>query len=319
MNMERKICRRDIKRGFLLRRLVWIMLGVLLYVLTSKFLYDWIENTCGLTAYNFILDVSMIFVVRQFLQAIIILVTTINDKRDDFDSRFKIYFMEFIAIGAFIYFIYFNWNQSHLWIDILIFVLSFVRFLIYNNSYINSLKYADLCIIANCVRRDFQERYDEAVFEVEQFNLKEQKLAEIRAKYAESDREVDKAYKDQRSYTVDSKKNPDNHSFPIEPGYKNYTGIRGLFFGRSCINDYQYEVGKYIASLQKAFKNEDKRSRELQARITDIDDAIRYVEGTEDEHKIEEILGKEINRSEKARNSYQKLYRRRFERKNRKY
>ena len=315
----RKSCRRDIKGRFLLKRLVWIAIGVFLYVLASKYLYDWIEDTCGLTVHNFILDISMIFTARQFLQVLVILVTTVNDKRDDFDSGFKIYFMEFISIGAFIYFIYIHWNQSRLWIDILIFILSFVRFLIFNNSYINSLKCIDLCVIAYCAHEDFKERYDEAINEVKQFNLKEQKLAEIRAKYAESGREIDKAYNDQRSYTVDSKKNPDNYSFPSEPEHKNYTGIIGLFSGRGCIYDYQYEVGRYIGSLQKAFKNEDRKSRELQARITDIDNVIRYVEGTEDEHKIEEILGKEIDRSEKARNSYQKLNRRRFERKNRKY
>lgn len=316
LNIQQK----EFKRGMLFRSIGWMAVGFFVcYVFGTMFSKGVIKDARILAACNIMSDMSMVFLAKQFFGFVIITITKVSCKRDNFDSRFIIHFVEFIFIGAFIYSFRYDWNKSRLWIDIVILIFFFFRLAIADSNYINVLKVIQLKVVVDYQYDMYKDMYEEAQREVEQFNLKEQELLEVRAKYAENDSEINKAYRDQRSYTVEKKKNPDYYQFPQEPELQSYVGIFGLFWGKGNINEYRDQIVRYVESLKKAFSNQEQRSRELQARIVDIDDAIRYVEGTEDEKKIEEILGKGVNRAEKARNSYKKLNRRRFERRNRKY
>ena len=81
-------------------------------------------------------------------------------------------------------------------------------------------------------------------------------------------------------------------------------------------------VEQFKSALEKAYKNQDEKSRELQARMSVAKTMIKYVAGTEAEQKIEEELQGRgtVDRAKKARESYKKFDRGRFfERRNRKF
>lgn len=319
MNIQQK----EFKRKMLSHRIVWMFLGGILYVVLDSILSkNQIKNTSILTMCKVIFDFSVIFLGNQLFRAVIMIISRINNNRDDFDSRFKIHFLEFISIGVFIYSFRFKWCKSWLWLDIILFIWFFLSLIISNNSYLNILKIFKISEEANDKYNQKKAMYEKVKCEVEEFNLKEKELLEVRLKYAQSDGESDKAYRDQRSYTVDRKKDPDYYTFPSRPPFEDCTGIVGLFSGKEDILNYEKRVEQYKSALEKAYKNQDKKSRELQARMSEAETAIRYVAGTEIDQKIEEELQGRgtVDRAQKARESYKKFDRGRlFERRNRKF
>ena len=319
MNIQQK----EFKRKTLSRRIFWMFLGGVLYVvLDSALSKNQIKNTFILTTCKVMFDFSVIFLGNQLFRSVIIIISRVNNNRDDFHSRFKIHFLEFISIGVFIYSFRFKWSKSWLWLDIILFIWFFLSLIISSNSYVNILKIFKISGEANDKYNQKKAVYEKVKREVEEFNSKEKELLEVRLKYAQSDSESDKAYRDQRSYTVDRKKNPDYYTFPSRPSFEDCTGIVGLFSGKEDILNYEMRVEQFKSALEKAYKNQDEKSRELQARMSVAETMIKYVAGTEAEQKIEEELQGRgtVDRAQKARESYKKFDRGRFfERRNRKF
>ena len=200
-------------------------------------------------------DFSVIFLGNQLFRSVIIIISRVNNNRDDFHSRFKIHFLEFISIGVFIYSFRFKWSKSWLWLDIILFIWFFLSLIISSNSYVNILKIFKISGEANDKYNQKKAVYEKVKREVEEFNSKEKELLEVRLKYAQSDSESDKAYRDQRSYTVDRKKNPDYYTFPSRPSFEDCTGIVGLFSGKEDILNYEMRVEQFKSALEKAYKN----------------------------------------------------------------
>ncbi len=319
MNIQQK----EFKRKTLSRRIFWMFLGGVLYVVLDSVLSkNQIKNTFILTTCKVMFDFSVIFLGNQLFRSVIIIISRVNNNRDDFHSRFKIHFLEFISIGVFIYSFRFKWSKSWLWLDIILFIWFFLSLIISSNSYVNILKIFKISGEANDKYNQKKAVYEKVKREVEEFNSKEKELLEVRLKYAQSDSESDKAYRDQRSYTVDRKKNPDYYTFPSRPSFEDCTGIVGLFSGKEDILNYEMRVEQFKSALEKAYKNQDEKSRELQARMSVAKTMIKYVAGTEAEQKIEEELQGRgtVDRAKKARESYKKFDRGRFfERRNRKF
>ena len=292
MNIQQK----EFKRKTLSRRIFWMFLGGVLYVVLDSVLSkNQIKNTFILTTCKVMFDFSVIFLGNQLFRSVIIIISRVNNNRDDFHSRFKIHFLEFISIGVFIYSFRFKWSKSWLWLDIILFIWFFLSLIISSNSYVNILKIFKISGEANDKYNQKKAVYEKVKREVEEFNSKEKELLEVRLKYAQSDSESDKAYRDQRSYTVDRKKNPDYYTFPSRPSFEDCTGIVGLFSGKEDILNYEMRVEQFKSALEKAYKNQDEKSRELQSRMS-------------------------VDRAKKARESYKKFDRGRFfERRNRKF
>ena len=186
MNIQQK----EFKRKTLSRRIFWMFLGGVLYVVLDSVLSkNQIKNTFILTTCKVMFDFSVIFLGNQLFRSVIIIISRVNNNRDDFHSRFKIHFLEFISIGVFIYSFRFKWSKSWLWLDIILFIWFFLSLIISSNSYVNILKIFKISGEANDKYNQKKAVYEKVKREVEEFNSKEKELLEVRLKYAQSDSE----------------------------------------------------------------------------------------------------------------------------------
>lgn len=302
------------QKSYKIKRLGWLMFliftgGAIYYFMPELLLRMKISDGPVMIAYKIILDCVALFVIMQFFKFVMTVVTSATD----FDERWKAYAIEVAAVGAFVYFLVSHRNQSPLWINIIIFVVFLICFIVQSESHINKMKVLELNDKLCDFYITYQNEFDKIQRDVQRYNLKESTLLQQRVAYAENEREIRKAQRDQRSYSV-----KDRQKFPDEPDEKEYMGFDVFLLGRRAVRRYESKVMRCSNSLDKTCKKYEKRGRELKARENDLDNAIRYVQGTADEQEIEKIIGRSVDRAEKARKSYKKFNRRIFERKQRK-
>lgn len=307
------------QKRFRRKKLCWQMLWIGICFWICFFSSEWLlkrqmNDIISLLIYKIAIDFSAIYIIVNFMNIVILLIV----KTEDFYCRTKLYVLSAASIFLFVCFVVFHRNVCDLWIDIILFAILLIGLFVKSGGYLNGLQVLELSMVANYMYNECENTYAEITCDIQDFNEKEEELLQSRIKYAESEFEVKKAKKDQRTYSIDSKFNPDYYQYPREPNKKEYMGVKGLLLGKNVVICYELEVRRYIGSLNKIMNKMEKRGRELRSREEDLDNAMRYINGTQAEAQIEKIIGKSVNRAERVRSSYKNFNRRRFERKNRK-
>lgn len=296
-------------------QLLWISFFGGIYFFSPEWMLERrMDDITSLLAYKIAMDFSAIYILVNFINLMMLLIV----KTEDFYCRTKLYVLSIVSIFLFACFVFIQQNMCSLRIDIILFAILFINLFVKSGGYLNGLQVLELSIIANYMYNECKKIYTEIICGIQDFNKKEEELLQSRIKYAESESEVRKAKKDQRTYSIDDKFNPDYYQYPREPDKKKFMGFNGLFNGRNVVICYESEVGRYIDSLDKIMSKMKKREKELKIREEDLDDVMRFINGTQAEAQIEKIIGRSVDRAERVRSSYKKFNRRKFERKHRK-
>ena len=303
------------KRRVMLKYILYFLLSLIVFVLVKRLILkanvDKFIMICKIVK-----DIALIFSVTCFFSEVILV---INNSYQSLRSRLKTYISELSALVVLIYIFTLDIFENKLWIDIVLVVIFSFGMVIRDNGYLNRQCVIGLSLIAQDILSQYTEKYDKILKNVEMVNEKEGILMEKRIENAEKASDVKKAERDRRIHVVSNKLNPEIYDFPREPASENYIGIVGLLVGKDTIVNYERCVARYGRTLEKAYKKEERWNRNLKAYEDSIDNAMRYIEGPEEDKIFEEITGISINRTEKARKSYNILKRKTFERKTKKY
>lgn len=285
---------------------VWGML----YLITQKLFMNvcqskkWLVLICKLMN-----DMALIFSVTICFSFIVLL---INYSYDSLIGRGKTYVVQIVCLAVLIFLFKLENYQTEIWIDIILIVFFVLVMIIRDNSYLNEQQVIGLSQIVDFTYVEYTEKYEEIIQKTATLNKKAEVLLEVRLKNAQDQKNRKKAEKDKISYVVSDKMKPDNYYFPVAPEKDTYSGILGLFIGKQTINHYEESVSGYIRALEKAYKRIEKRDRKLEVDQNNIDNAIKYIEGTPSDELFEQITGISIDKSEKVRKSYNIFKKKKF-------
>lgn len=277
---------------------------------------------------NPIKDLKMIIVSKIIFDTCIISILTVVDNiiviglnctYSDFSIRTVTYVVEACSIVVGVCLLVFNITKSRLWIDIVFFTFFFVSMYIRDNDYLNKQQVTAISQMADEAYTKYKEKYEKISADVERVNQKEEALMSVRINNAGNEKEKKKAKKQKRTFDIAYNLDPESHNFPDEPLEREYKGIYGMFWGRNLVRYYEMEVGCYIHELERAYKKSEVREKKLMLYEEEVENALRYIEGSPAERQIEKILGISRDYEGQSRKSYKLFKRSRFERKRKKY
>lgn len=310
---------KDYKKRNIFKYVFGVILSILFYILMRLVLWKiQIENIYLLEICKALTDAGAIFIMTLLCNVVVIAVS--SDR--DFDFRGRTHVIEVISIIEFVCYVLLKENQTRLWLDIVLFCILFFFMLVRDNDYLNTQKIIAVRQSAYGAYEKYSREYEKFIRNVDSFNEMEDELLQARVENVNDDKEIRKAEKDKREISISGKWNPDRHVFPDDRGL-GYTGILGLFVGKDAVFTYMMKVGNYINKLEKDYQKYERENRKIVALNENAESAKRYIEGTNDEKKLEAYFEKEgyerINRTEKVRNSYNKFNRKWYDKKKKKY
>lgn len=294
-------------------QIIWIGIFIILYGKSRSIMAETsIENSYTYLGCQVLMDSSIIAAVFQVVTFIVILCMD----ADEFYFRVKMRVAELLPIVGLVCFFVFHKNQCAWWIDVILFVIFLIITYARDNNYVNRLKVIEISECRDDEYGNYMILYKKISSDVEQFNSTEEKLLRSRIKYAKNDQEIKKANRDKRYAEIKEEYWMNlSDEFPLEPRPITYMGIWGIFNGGSIVTDYLFQVNQYTSKLKKTYMKAEKKYRRLVAEEENANNALRYIEGTADESKLEQILQVKTNKSEKVEKSYGLFNRGRFDRK----